>query len=601
MRISVKCPSDPASIYADLVLRRKIPAGEFVRAACLRHFSDLECGHKRGLTFDRDAAEKAVKFFPSVLTVTEGMSEGKPFELLDWHKFCAASMFGWKRSDGLRRFRQVWLETGKGQAKSPFMGAIGLYLGGFVGKRRPELYAIASDRDQANVLFRDAVAMCRAPIVGYDEDQTLESEGYVIIRGTGDNAWKIEFPHTQGKFQSMASGDAISGPRPYAVFADEIHEMKTPKALQLWKAAIDKMSGDPVMILGTNTPASDQIVGTQYSEMAQRIVTGVSQDDATFAFIARVDKDDDPLNDPSCWEKSLPALGKTFPRDNVITRVEQAKLLLSEELATKRLYFGIPVGSTEFWIVESSWNAVQGEFNEEDMIGLECWLSLDLSKKNDLTALTIVWRRPDGHMFMKTYYFTTKLHLADRERDDGVPYSLWVAQGFLTATPGAVIDLEFVAHKVKELYENHNVKAMAYDAAKIGDFMDAAAEVGLDCWRFKGPEEPYGDGLMILSHGQGTRVLFKEGALSMPNSIQHFEDAILNKTITIEKSPVSQMCAANACVVADPMNNRAFDKKRSRGRIDGIVTMAMAVGVAVSQIEDGAPLDDFLNNPVRTR
>lgn len=597
MTISNQSKTDDATAYADGVLAGKIVAGEFVKAACRRHFDDLENGPKRGLIYRPDIAKRKIGFFPAVLSITEGAKAGLPFELLPWHKFVVGSLHGWRRADGTRRFRQAWLETGKGQAKSPLMAAMGLDLGGFDGKPRAEVYAIASDRDQANVLFRDAVAMCRSVIPGYDEDgDTLESQGHVIIRGTGDNAWKIEFPGTGGKFQSLASVDAISGPRPYAVLADEIHEMKTAKALQLWKAAIDKMSGDPIMILGTNTPAADQAVGTEYSEMVQRIVTGQASDDATFGFIARVDRDDDPLNDESCWAKSLPALGITYPVDNIRSRVNQARLMLSEALATKRLYFGIPVGSTEFWISEDAWNSVQGVVDEEAMRGLPCWLSLDLSQKNDLTALTAVWKDADGKLFEKTWYFTTKDHLADRERDDGEPYGQWVSEGLLTAVPGAVIDKEFVAAKVRDICETHDVQFMAYDSAMIGDFIAACERIEFAAWKYLGPDKPHGDGLMMVAHGQGQRILFKEGALSMPKSIVLLEDAILNGTLTISKSKVTEMCARNSCVTFDAMNNKAFDKKRSRGRIDGMVTIAMAVGAAMSGEEKdpaaASPWDD---------
>lgn len=583
--------NDLATLYACDVLDGKVVAGEFVKASCRRHLRDLDDGAARGLAFDVGKAKRHCGFFPAVLTVTEGIAEGRPFHLLPWHGFVVASLFGWQRSDGLRRFRMAWLETGKGQAKSPLMAGIGIDMMGFAGKERSEVYAIAGDKDQANVLFKDAVAMCRANLPDREEDEfeSLESRGDVVIRGTGDHAWKIEHPATSSKFMSMASVDSISGPRPYAVLADEIHEFKTAYALQIWKAAIDKMSGDPLMVLGTNTPAINQIVGTEYSELFQKVVTGQAEDDSLFGFIARVDEADREtvFDNEAVWAKALPALDVTYPIDNVRKRVNTARLMLSEALSTKRLYFGIPVGTEGFWTTQEAWESCQGEVDEAAMLGSPCWLSLDLSKKNDLTALSACWRK-DLKLHVKTWYFTTKAGIHDRARDDNAPYDKWADDPTVTleAVPGATIDYEFVAAKVKVLIDaGHDVRFLTFDPAKIGDFIDACGRIDFAVWKFEGPDEPQGEGLMLVSHGQGTRIVFRERALCMPKSIEQLEDAILDGAIVIDKSPVTTMCASNAIIVSDAMNNRAFDKKRSRGRIDGVVSIAQSVGAANAEFE----------------
>ena len=579
---------DPATIYALDVINGKVVAGEFVRAACARHLKDLETASARNLHFDVARAKRKCGFFPAVLRVTEGVAAGRPFHLLRWQEFVVGSLYGWRRGDGLRRFRMAWMETGKGQAKSPLMAGIGLDMMGFDGKDRSEVYAIAGDKDQANVLFKDAVAMCRANLPDHDEDEfeSLESSGNVVIRGTGDHAWKIEHPASNSKFQSLASVDSISGPRPYAVLADEIHEFKSAYSLQIWKAAIDKMSGDPLMILGTNTPASNQIVGTEYSELFQKVVSGQATDDTLFGFIARVDKADQEtvFDDEAVWAKALPALGVTYPVENVRNRVNTARLMLSEALSTKRLYFGIPVGTEGFWTTEEAWNSCLGKVNEEEMVGAPCWLSLDLSKKNDLTSLTATWRK-DLQLFSKTWYFTAKTGIHERARDHNVPYPQWVIEGHLEEVTGATIDYAFVAMKVKKLLARHKIEFLVFDPAKMDDFLDACAEIDLPVWKFEGPEEPRGEGLMLVRHAQGTRVVFTERALAMPKSIERLEDSILKKVLTIDQNPVTTMCASNAQVIADPMNNRAFDKKRSRGPIDGLVTITMGVGAATNEFQ----------------
>jgi len=346
-----------------------------------------------------------------MLTITEGTKVGLPFHLLDWHKFVAGSLFGWRKTSGRMRFRSAWLETGKGQAKSPFMAAIGLYMTGFYGVARARAFAIGQDKATANVLFKDAVA--------------------------------------------------------------------------------------------------------------------------------------------------------------------------------KRLYMGIPLGSNGFWIAEEAWQAVQGKVDRSQMRGRPCWLSLDLSKKNDLTALTVVWIGDDGHLYAKTWYWTTQQGLADRSRADQTPYDQWAektAETCLTAVPGAVIDKTFVAAEVKRICQEHEVEFLAFDPAGMADFMAACEEIGFEVWKFEHPDKPEGIGLKLVNHAQGPRVRFEDRQLTMPRSIEKLEDRILQKTITIDASPVTYSCAANAMTIADGQENRAFDKKQSRGRIDGMVTIAMAVGAADNEL-----------------
>lgn len=607
MPISPNVPAlaDPTTEYAWAVAGGSRPdgslAGELEIAACLRHLNDLETGAARGLTWSPEKAQHAIEFFPSVLTISEGAKEGQPFELLPWHVFCVGSLFGWRKTvTGRMRFRQAWMETGKGQAKSPLMAAVGLYMAGFYGIKRAKAFAIGQDRNTANVLFKDAVAMCRAPMPpGDDPTYTLESEGVVLIRGALDNAWKLEFPDSQSIFQSLANGEAVSGPKPTLVAADEIHEFKNNTSIELWKQAIAKMPGDALLMLGTNTPSTIQLVGTEYSEYFQKVARGEIEDDEAFSFIARVDKTDREtvFDNPAVWTKSLPALDITFPRENVEGMVKTARQIISTSMQTKRLYFGIPTGAIDFWISEEAWVAVQGEVDESSLLGCKCWLSLDLSKKNDLTALTVCWEK-DGHLYCKTYYWTAEVGLADRARADQASYPDWVAKGYMTAVPGPVIDKTFVAQRVSDICSKHKVQMLAFDAAGMIDFIAACKEIGFDVWKFEGPDTPEGIGLKLVSHAQGKRRSFETKQLTMPTSIERLEDRILTKGVTIESSPVTYSCAANAQIDSDGQNNRCFEKRRQRGRIDGIVTNAMAVGAADFELGTGTDLSDFLKNGV---
>lgn len=538
-----------------------------------------------------------------MLSITEGAKVGEPFNLLPWHTFVAGALFGWRKSSGRMRFRSGWLETGKGQAKSPFMAAVGLYMSGFYGIRRAKAFAIGQDKATANVLFKDAVSMCRADIPGHDEGDSLVSREVAVIRGEGDNAWKIEFPESESVFQSLANGEAVSGPKPTLVAADEIHEFKSNTSIELWKRAIAKMPGDALMLLGTNTPASTQIVGTDYSEFYQKVASGQIKDDEAFAFIARIDKADREtvFENEACWPKALPALGVTFPIENIRGEVNTAKVLLSTAFSVKRLYFGVPIGSTDFWIAEDAWSAVQNAVDEAKLKGCKCWLSLDLSEKNDLTALSCCWQDRNGKLQVKTWYWTTRDGIKERGLADNAPYEEWAADPnvTLTAVPGAVIDKTFVAAEVARICREHTVEFLAFDPAGIADFMAACKDIGFPVWRFMGAKEPKGVGLKLVSHAQGKKVLFEDKQLTMPRSIEKLEDRILKRTIVIDNSPVTYSCAANAALDYDAQNNRAFDKNRSRGRIDGMVTVAMAVGAADNELEE-AKKSPYATRGIRT-
>jgi phage terminase large subunit-like protein len=581
---------DQTTQYAKDVVAGKIIAGEFVRLACQRHLDDLKSGKKRGLHWDVEQAERAIRFFPAVLSITEGAKEGEPFTLLPWHVFVVGSIFGWRTAEGFIRFRFVWLETGKGQAKSPLMAAVGIYLSGFYGKKRAEVYMIGETKDTARVMFRDAVAMLRAPIPGKG-GLTLEDDRFVI-RGTGDLAYKVEDPKSGSFMLPIANGDAVSGPKPILVAGDEIHEMKGNKAIEMWRAAVTKKHGDSIMMLGTNTPSADQQVGTDYSEFCQKVVRGDFNDDSVFAYIARVDEKDDPLEDESCWVKALPALGITYSIENIRSLVVTAKQQISTQLTTKRLYFGIPVGSAGFWTSQTAWNDSQGKVDEEKMKGRPCHLALDLSQKNDLTALSACWE--GDTLEVKSWYWTREFEVEERSTADAINYRELAAENLITITPGRVIDYTYIAAQIIDFCGKHNVVQMAIDSAHMEKLVEKFDDAGFAYWIWEGDDKPSGLGLKIVRHKQGTTVSFDGKFLCMPTSIIQLEDRMLKGSIVIDSNKVTGICAKNAITRADGFGNRMFDKERSRGRIDGVVTLAMAVGSATAAIESAQ--SSYLNS-----
>jgi hypothetical protein len=303
--------------------------------------------------------------------------------------------------------------------------------------------------------------------------------------------------------------------------------------------------------------------------------------------VARVDKADREtvFENEACWAKALPALGVTFPIGNIREQVQTARRGSRPPHrasgCTSAFRRAPPTsGSTRKAGPQCSARSTSSSSRAASAGSRSTCrrrTTSPRSRRHGSTRRSAAWS--------KTWYWTTQAGLPDRAKSDHAPYEDWVEQGWLTACSGATIDKTFVAAEVAGSAPSTTSRSSCSTPAQIADFEAACEEIGFPAWRFRGPEEPEGEGLKMVAHAQGTRVLFEDRQYCMPRSIERLEDRILEKTIVIDNSPVTYSCAANAALIEDGMKNRAFDKKRSRGRIDGIVTIAMGAGAA-----DNVPL-----------
>lgn len=558
--------TDPVTAYAKSVVSGKVIAGPVVRDACARHLRDLKAKKFR---FDLDAVGRAVRYFREVLRLNGGQFEGKPFELQPWQSFIVGSLFGWKEKDGARRFRMAFVLTGKGSGKSPLAAGVGLYMLASDEEPRAEVYAAASKKDQAQVLFRDAVAMVR---------QSPKLKERMEFSGGIGNEWNIAHIASHSFFRPISSDDGQSGPRPHCGLLDEIHEHRDNTMVELLKAGV-KFRRQPLMFMITNAPDSRTGVCAQYMDYSAKVAKGAIEDDSFFAYIAGLDENDDPFEDESCWPKANPSLGVTFQIKYLREQVSQARGMPAKEAIVRRLNFCQPTDAAEHFIGSDLWNKVQREFSEEEIAGLPCFLSLDLSAKRDLTSLSAVWRG-ENRYFLRNYFWTPKDTLKERARTDNVPYEAWESGGFLFAPDGRIIDKGHVARFVQQFCIRYDVKQMAYDQAQIDDFIAACDNIGFDVWRWEGPDSPEGSGLKMVRHGQGFAGFNSEDTMWMPRSISEFEEAIIKEELTIDPNPVLTWNASSAVLQQDPSGNRKWDKRKATGRIDGIVTACMAVSSA---------------------
>jgi phage terminase large subunit-like protein len=567
--------TDRTTRYAQDVDNGIIPAGSPVRAACRRHLRDLRDGSARGFRFDVAEAERAFKFWEKVLVLNGGQFEGKAFELLPWQCFIIGSLFGWKREDGSRRFRMAFVETAKGSGKSPL--AAGVALKCLVSDKEPraEIYSGASKKDQAMILFRDAVAAVR---------QSPDLAKRLDFSGGFGNEWSINYKAQTSFFRPISNDDGKSGPRPHCAVIDEVHEHRDDSMVEMMIAGT-KFRRNPLIFMITNSGTNRHSVCWNYHQMAIKVSEGLFEDDSFFGYVCALDDDDDPFEDESCWIKVNPSLGVTIQMDYLRRQVKGAKGMPSRENLVKRLNFCVWTDSIDAWVDLDKWNACEKAFEIDEMRTFPCVLGLDLSSKRDLTALSAVWTLPDGRRAAKVWCWTPEETLAERANSDSVPYATWVDEGHLFTTPGRLIDKIYIARFIKnELAPVLNIVGMAFDPAMIDEFIKACDEEGLEVVEYGTDDAKWSDGIKMIKHGQGWSGLTSKSLLWMPRSISKLEELVMAEQIDICRNPVLRWASGSAVLVADPSNNRKWEKRKSAGRIDPVVALTQAVGA--SYLED---------------
>lgn len=565
---------DPVTAYAKAVERGETVAGPHVRAAARRHLDDLVTGTGRGLVWDIDAANRFYGFCRDVLRLSEGQFDGAPFELEPAQKFICGSLFGWKwKKTGKRRFRRAYIEQGKGNGKSPMVGAIGLY--GLVsdGEAGAQIYAAGATKEQAGILFRDAVGMV-------DKAPALDR----VIRRSGGAGREYNLAHLKsGSFFRPVSRETKktgSGPRPHFALCDEVHEHPDGGVIEILERGF-KFREQPLLIMITNSGSDRKSICWQERKHAVKVAHQEIEDDTTFSYVCALDPEDEPFEDPSCWIKANPLIGVTITEDYLAIQVKQAKQIAAKANGIRRLHFCEWTDAETAWINRTMWSSVEDPtLDIDDFEGRQCWAGLDLSAKTDLTAKALVFEdgfaddgKPKFAAFVHGY--TPADTMKARAEKDGAPYDLWADAGFITATPGKKTRLDFVAQDLIDDAERFDFDFIAYDNYLIGDFEAVLGDMGSS---LPLADHPQGWNKRKRELGDGSEV-----ELWMPGSVDELETLIMDGRIRVHMNPALQSAVLSATFDRSPADLRRFTKHKATGRIDMAVALAMAVGAATAR------------------
>jgi len=549
--------SDAATQYALEVVAGERIAGPHVRGQCARHLRDIESGHKRGLVWKVEAAEKAQGFFEDVLKLNGGDYEGKPFELLPWQKFVVGSLFGWMGPDGHRRFRNAYIETAKGSGKSPLAAGVGML--GLVADNEPraEIYSAATKKDQAMILFRDAVAMV---------DQSPELSKRLQKSGTGERCWNLAYMAQGAFFRPISSDDGQSGPRPHIGLIDELHEHKTNTVVEMMRAGT-KSRRQAMIFMITNAGHNRMGPCWGYHEYGAKVASGEVEDDAFFPYVCSLDEQDDPFADESCWPKANPSLqdadlpGMKYIREQVV----EAKGMPSKEAIVRRLNFCQWTDAESPWISGEVWRGAQRDFDWQDLRGRRAVAGLDLSSTTDLTGMVFLVEPIEAGepWLLVPFAWLPDVELQRKADTDRVPYIQWRAEGYLDTTPGRAISKRVILQKLSAMCDFFEIVAVGYDRWRIEDLMALAADDGISLPEMK----PVGQGYKDFSP-----------------ALETFERMLLNGEIAHPGHKVMDWCMSNAVIEQDGAENRKLSKEKATGRIDLAVAAVMAAGLVNQQL-----------------
>lgn len=551
---------NPTTYYAQSVCDGQILAGPHVRNACARHLRDLESGAERGLAFDVDLANHVIEFFPVVLRLNGGDFEGQPFVPELWQAFIIGSLFGWVHAEtGYRRFNTAYVETAKGSGKSPLAAGIGNYCLVSDGEMRAEIYAAATKKDQAMILFRDAVAMV---------DQSPNLDERIQRSGPKGREWNLAYHATDSFFRPIAADDGQSGPRPHVGLIDEVHEHKHATVIEMMRAGF-KFRKQPLLFMITNSGADRQSVCYQYHQYGAQVCAGAREDDAIFAYICALDKGDDPFKDELCWPKANPSLGVTIDYKYLRDQVNAARGMPSKESLVKRLNFCIWTEALSPWIGYETWKAAEEVVDEDLLRGRRCTAGLDMSSTTDLTALVLVFEPTESDPFYRerSWFWLPEIGLLEKADKDRVAYDVWQREGHLLTTPGRAINKFHVLQHLASLTPIYDISALAYDEWRLADIEEVIENEGLQ---------------------MPPIVPFRQGFKSMAPAVDETERLLIDGKLKHDGNPILTWNAANAVLDTDPAGNRKITKAKATGRVDGMVATVMAIG-SLSKLGDGTP------------
>lgn len=510
------------------------------------------------MPFDRQLAQRAIDWFPRYLRHTKGRWRGAPFELLPWQKEVIGKLFGTIRKDGFRQYRTVYVEVPKKQGKSELAAGVALRL--LFADREPgaEIYSAAADRDQAAIVYNVAADMVRLnPKLG-KRCKIVDSTKRII--------------HKSGSFYRVLSADAHTkhGFNSHGVIFDELHAQPNRNLWDVLTEGAGDARTQPVIFVITTAGYDRHSICWELHEYACKVRDGIIEDPTFLPVIYSADEADDWTAEAT-WKKCNPSLGVTTTVERIRQACKRAQEVPAVENTFRRLRLNQWVKQESRYLPMDKWRACGGLVDPTQLQGHECYAGLDLASSTDIAAFVAAFRPgTDGRIPILARFWVPEENIELRVRRDRVPYDLWIQQGYIRATPGNVIDYDFIEEDLVRFSKEFGLVEVAFDrwgAVQISQHLIAR-------------------GFTMIDFGQGYK--------SMSPSTKELLKLVLGRQLAHGENPVLTWMADNVVVTTDPAENVKPDKAKSTERIDGMVALIMAIDRLTRNLQGRGT---FVNEP----
>lgn len=493
--------------------------------------------------------ERVCDFIEQFCLVPEGKLVGQPIKLMQFQRKFIMDIYN--NPKGTSR---AYLSVARKNGKSALIAGILLaHLVGPEARKNSQIISGARSRDQASLVFKLAEKMVRLSPTLSKVIRIVPSQKSLI-----GLAMNVEY-----KAISAEAGTA-HGLSPVLAILDEVGQVRGQQ--DAFIEAIETAQGahdDPLLIAISTQAATD---GDLFSIWLDDAANAKDKRIVSHVYTAPEGCD---VMDKKAWKAANPALGEFRSLTDIQDFATQASRLPAKENSFRWLYLNQRIEATSPFLSRSEWEANSAPPEIED--GAICYAGLDLSASRDLTAFVLAFPRDEGYDIISQFFLPSD-GLREKAKTEKVPYDLWADQGFLTVIDGPVIVPAMVAQAVAEASERYSIQLLAYDRWRINDFQRELDAIGAQV-----PMTPFGQG-------------FKD----MAPAVDRLERLVAERKLRHGAHPIMNMCAANAVTERDPAGNRKLTKKKSSGKIDGLVALAMALGAFAhdEQVVAASPWDD---------